>query len=215
MCVGVAATAHIVLWWTKACRQSSAGAVAQVGAIRGCPISWWHKRGQHCGLAGGGALQDTRMSPGGRLQPGCEATAGLACVCPDRRAPARPLMGKACGQTSGSGTGNTQSIIGASWIPALPHAGQPECRCPPCRPPATARSGKGRRSNVGRAAGRAGAQLGTTARADSVGGHTDSMGAAAPGQGLSSVSRRCWHSPGITCLREAGGGQGGYSTGAV
>lgn len=38
-------------------------------------------RAQHCGLAAGGALQDCEDEPGGRLQPGCEATAGQARVC--------------------------------------------------------------------------------------------------------------------------------------
>lgn len=138
------------------------------------------------------------MSPGG----GCEATAGLACVCPDRRAPARPLMGKACGQTSGSGTGKHPEHHRGPWIPALPHAGRP-------RTPLPARhSGKGRRnvqrcgqgSRKGWSHGRIGhwAPLQGLGR---VGGHT-AWGLQPLGKGLSSISWCRWHSLGITCLRE-------------
>lgn len=133
-------------------RAKAAGAgMGQDSAIRGCPIAWWHKRGQvaPCPALRAGGWRSTagpEDEPEGRLQPGCEATAGLACVCPDRRAPARPLMGKACGQTSGSGTGNTQSIIRAFGFLHCFTPASPECRCPPCRPPGTRRGGKGRRN---------------------------------------------------------------------
>lgn len=138
--------------------------------------------------------------PGGRLQPGSEPTAGLACVCPDRRAPALPLMGKACGQTSGSGTGNTQSIIRASGFLHCLTPASPERRCPPRRPPGTRRGGKGRR-NVQREQCGKGSREGCShsriclwtplqglPRLDRVGntqrlaaGDTRSVGAAAPG----------------------------------
>lgn len=108
---------------------------AAMGQHSGCPIAWWHGRGQSpCPALRAGGWRSSagrEDEPGGRLQPGCEAAAGLACVCPDRRAPARPLMGKACGQTSGSGTGNTQSIIGASGFLHCLTPASPERRCRP------------------------------------------------------------------------------------
>lgn len=188
-----------------------------------------------CPALRAGGWRSTRRredEPGGRLQPGCEATAGLACVCPDRRTPARPLMGKACGQTSGSGTGNTQSIIRASgFLHCLAPAG-PECRCLPCRPPGTRRSGEeecpARAMWEGQQGGLEPQQdlpMDTTARAalagrggrtrrDSGSWQHTQRGGCSP-WAISSISRRCWHSPGITCLREAGSRQSGYSTGAA
>lgn len=71
MCVGVAATAHIVLWWAKARRRGLRGqewarTVPSVDArLRGGTSEDKWPRARHCGLAGGGALQDLRMSPGG------------------------------------------------------------------------------------------------------------------------------------------------------
>lgn len=135
----------------EVCRGRNGPGQSVSSIVCGCLIAWWHKRGQAtpCPAVRAGGCRSTagrEDEPGGRLQPACEATAGLACVCPDRRAPARPLMGKACGQTSGSGTGNTQSIIRASGFLQCLTPASPECRCPPCRPPGTRRSGKGRRN---------------------------------------------------------------------
>lgn len=79
MCVGMAATADIMFWWAKA---AGAG-MGQDSASRECPIAWWHKRGQAALWTGGWrSTVGSEDEPGGRLQPGCEATAGLACGAP-------------------------------------------------------------------------------------------------------------------------------------
>lgn len=62
----------------EVCRGSS--------AVCGCPIAQVHKRGQAapCPALRAGGWRSTagrEDGPGGRLQPGCEAIAGLACVC--------------------------------------------------------------------------------------------------------------------------------------
>lgn len=203
---GVAAAAHIALWWMKAHGQRSAGAaVPSVDArLPRCTSEDKRPRALHYGLAGGGALQDVRMGPGGGCSRAVKPQLGWR-VCVPRPPSSGPAAnGKGMWSDQRLWHGKHPEHHQGPWIPALPHADQPGVPLPPRQ--AHGKVGRGEECPVramwaGQQEGPEPQQdlpMGTTAGAAPAGegGSTHIVGAAAPGQGF-------YQSPGVAGIPRA------------